>query len=185
MTNHLTTSVPNPVQVSVCTCVSHILVHTLVHIQFVTVVCGTGYSLSRPFLFALAGMVWVLSWQLGLLPMGGSARRCTLEMAQKRCIQWHAWRLWPSCLCVGVCRRPSGPSVDEVMTGLNGNLITQRFKLNNKVALITGTALGFLSLFLPQGAADFRLSLFVVSRWLDWVQSTTNMLSSTTAAFTH
>ena len=33
------------------------------------------------------------------------------------------------------CRRPSG---DEVMTGLNHNLITQRFKLNNKVALITG-----------------------------------------------
>lgn len=44
-----------------------------------------------------------------------------------------------------MCRRPSakeskqgGPSSDEVMTGLNHNLITQRFKLNNKVALITG-----------------------------------------------
>lgn len=46
-----------------------------------------------------------------------------------------------------MCRRPSskdskrgGPSSDEVMTGLNHNLITQRFKLNNKVALITGAA---------------------------------------------
>ena len=38
------------------------------------------------------------------------------------------------------CRRVSSPSADEVMTGLNHNLITQRFKLNNKVALITGTA---------------------------------------------
>lgn len=48
-------------------------------------------------------------------------------------------------MCAGVCRRPSGPSVDEVMTGLDRNIITQRFKLNNKVALITGTALqGFL-----------------------------------------
>ena len=28
------------------------------------------------------------------------------------------------------------------MTGLNHNLITQRFKLNNKVALITGAHLG-------------------------------------------
>ena len=50
-------------------------------------------------------------------------------------------------LCCEMCRRPSskdskrgGPSSDEVMTGLNHNLITQRFKLNNKVALITGAA---------------------------------------------
>ena len=48
--------------------------------------------------------------------------------------------------CV-MCRRPSvkeskrgGPSSDEVMTGLHHNLITQRLKLNNKVALITGAA---------------------------------------------
>ncbi|KAL0056085.1 hypothetical protein WJX82_007602 [Trebouxia sp. C0006] len=36
-------------------------------------------------------------------------------------------------------RRPTG---DDVMTGLNHNLITQRFKLNNKVALITGAGQG-------------------------------------------
>ena len=61
-------------------------------------------------------------------------------------------------LCPVMCRRPSakeskrgGPSSDEVMTGLNHNLITQRFKLNNKVALITGaaTASGPLALFVP------------------------------------
>lgn len=51
-------------------------------------------------------------------------------------------------LCVGVRRRPSGPTADEVMTGLSRNLITQRFKLNNKVALITGTV--SLAVALPQ-----------------------------------
>ena len=51
-------------------------------------------------------------------------------------------------MCPAMCRRPSakesqrgGPSSDEVMTGLNHNLITQRFKLNNKIALITGAPL--------------------------------------------
>lgn len=38
-----------------------------------------------------------------------------------------------SCL---VCRNPA--SSDAAVTGLKGNSILQRFKLNNKVALITG-----------------------------------------------
>lgn len=63
----------------------------------------------------------------------------------------------------GLYRRPSskdsrrgGPSADEVMTGLNHNLITQRFKLNNKVALITGAPCFLPSLFLSQDT-DFSL----------------------------
>ena len=39
--------------------------------------------------------------------------------------------------CLQCCRQPTG-DVDDVMTGLHNNLIAQRFKLNNKVALITG-----------------------------------------------
>lgn len=39
-------------------------------------------------------------------------------------------------------RRPSSKDADDVLTGLNHNLITQRFKLNNKVALITGAGQG-------------------------------------------
>lgn len=38
-------------------------------------------------------------------------------------------------------RQPTG-DVDDVMTGLHNNLIAQRFKLNNKVALITGAGQG-------------------------------------------
>ena len=63
----------------------------------------------------------------------------------------------------GLYRRPSskdsrrgGPGADEVMTGLNHNLITQRFKLNNKVALITGAPCFLPSLFLCQDT-DFSL----------------------------
>jgi NAD(P)-dependent dehydrogenase (short-subunit alcohol dehydrogenase family)/predicted O-methyltransferase YrrM len=39
-------------------------------------------------------------------------------------------------------KRPSGPDVDDVITGSKGNSILQRFKLNSKVALITGAGQG-------------------------------------------
>lgn len=49
-------------------------------------------------------------------------------------------------------RRVSTPSSDDVLTGLNNNLILQRFKLNNKVALITGGLLSHVCLLLVTGS---------------------------------
>ncbi len=36
--------------------------------------------------------------------------------------------------------RPPADAKDDVATGLHGNLITQRLKLNSRVALVTGAA---------------------------------------------
>ncbi len=45
------------------------------------------------------------------------------------------------------------------MTGLNHNLITQRFKLNNKVALITGAHLWLFACGCGQFTAAFLVKL--------------------------
>ena len=52
-------------------------------------------------------------------------------------------------------------SEDNILTGLNNNLILQRFKLNNKVALITGMLVVMayeLCIYIQTAAVMFILS---------------------------
>ena len=44
------------------------------------------------------------------------------------------------CLVRILCGRATEDAKDEVASGLHGNLITQRLKLNGRVALVTGAS---------------------------------------------
>ena len=86
-----------------------------------------------------------------------------LPLLQRAAIHLGSWLEYLSVL-KSSCRLPQG---DEVMTGAARNLVQQRLKLNNKVALVTGgataaqpgclsyfaleTALGCTAVHVPRG----------------------------------
>ena len=68
-------------------------------------------------------------------------------MRGKLCHKWAQGCAVPLATCrrdgqsvLAAGRRPPADAKDDVATGLHGNLITQRLKLNGRVALVTGVA---------------------------------------------